>query len=153
MHWSSLHWGGDVRQIVEVCRAVSLSKSVNFGSREGPYLRKQGSMTEEDTCGLSYACMYAQQHRYSYHRHKREYVESPENQWVRTVGQLANRRLWYQESRDTYTSQIQDKAQYDVTSSDGLDFPSMEPVLRKMKLSVPVLPIGRRARIQNSRAS
>lgn len=58
MHWSSLCWGEDVRQILEVCRPVNLFKSVNFGSSEGSYLRKQGSVTKEETSGLSCACIH-----------------------------------------------------------------------------------------------
>lgn len=37
---------------------------------------------------------------------------------------------------------IQDKAQYHVASSDGIDSPSMEPVLRKMKLLSLCYPSG-----------
>lgn len=69
-----------------------------------------------------------------YHIHKKEYVEIPVNQWVRAVGQLSNGGLHHQEFKDTYTSKIQDKTQYAVASSDSFDSPSMETVLRKMRL-------------------
>lgn len=66
--------------------------------------------------------------------HKREYIEIPVNQWTRAVGWVSNSRLYYQEFKDTYISQIHDNTQCTVASSEGIGSPSTEPVLRKIRL-------------------